>query len=379
MTFSLSAVVTAIVEPLRADDPFWVLPADRFFAPYRLLPENGPVVPMFVPEETLLDAFASQFPAYGAGTAWHTYARPEALSRETFERARADLSALYYDLEPLGGASFSPLGNVLRDYGRAQQYQQAPLTILLLEIAAVAVFYVILVSIVLTERLSDEVALLRSRGATVAQVGVITLAEGLILGAPIVLVAPLAAAAGTALLGLTPTFEPVNGGALLPVSLPPEAFVYAAAGVAVSIAALLVPALLAARSSAVARRREQARPGKPLFQRYYLDLVLAGFAALLLWELRERGTVFRPSPTGGVTSDPLLLLSPTLFMVMVALVFLRLFPLVLGLIARAGRRWESATVALGLTRMTRAPLQYNRLILLLLLATAVGMFAAGYR
>src|SRR5690606_34702022 len=46
---------------------------------------------------------------------------------------------------------------------------------------------------------------------------------------------------------------------------------------------------------------------------------------------------------------------------------------------RVTSRLDSPTVTLGLTRMTRAPLHYSRLILLLLLATAVGMFAAGYR
>ncbi len=378
VTFSLSAVITAVIEPLRTDDPFWVVPADRFFAPYRLLPENGPVIPMFVPEETLLGAFAAQFPAYGAATAWHTYARPEALSRETFERARADLSALHYDLEPLGGASFSPLGSVLRDYGRAQQYQQTPLTILLLEIAAVAIFYVVLVSVVLTERLADEVALLRSRGASVTQVGVITLAEGLIVGAPIVLIAPLVAAAGTALLGLTPTFETVNGGALLPAALPPEAFLYAGAGVAVSVVALLVPALLAARATAVARRREQARPGKPLFQRYYLDLVLAAFAALLLWELRERGTVFQASPTGGVTSDPLLLLSPAILAAAAAALLLRVYPAATRILARLLAREASPPVQLGLWQVSRSPGHSARLTLLLALALAVGTFAASY-
>jgi hypothetical protein len=66
-------------------------------------------------------------------------------------------------------------------------------------------------------------------------------------------------------------------------------------------------------------------------------------------------------------------------MLMVALVFLRLFPIALRFVAWATHRLESPTVALGLSRMTRAPMQYSRLILLLLLATAVGMFAAGYR
>jgi hypothetical protein len=378
VTFTRAATITAIIEPLRSDDPFWVLPAERFFAPWRLLQENGPVVPMFVPEATLLEGLAAVLPAYGAATAWHTFARPETLSRVTFDRARDDLSALHSDLGPLGGASFSPLGNVLRDYGHVQAYQQTPLTILLLEIAAVAIFYVIIVSLVIVERQSAEVALLRSRGATVGQVGAITLAEGLLLGAPVLLLAPLVAAAGTALLGLTPTFAAVNGGALLPVSLPPVAFAYAGVGVAVSIVALLIPSLLAARTTAVARRREQARPGRPFFQRYYLDLALAGVAALLLWELNERGTVLLPSPTGGVTSDPLLLASPAILVAAAAALLLRVYPLTTRLLARLLGREAAPPLALGLWQVARSPGHSARLALLLAMAIAVGTFAASY-
>lgn len=378
LTYTRAATITAIIEPLLADDPFWVLPVDRFFAPYRLLPENGPVVPFFVPAETLLEALGADLPAYGAATAWHTYARPESLSRETFDRARSDLTALYYDLEPLGGSSFSPLGNVLRDYGRAESYQQTPLTILLLQVAAVALFYVILVSLVLTERYADEIGLLRSRGATVGQVGIITVGEALLVGLPVVLLAPLVAAAGTALLGLTPTFATVNGGRLLPVAIPPVAFAYAAAGVLVSTVAVLVPALTAARASAIARRREQARPGRPFVQRYYLDVAFAGVALLLLWEVRERGSVFQPSVTGGVTSDPLLLASPALLVAAVAALLLRLYPVAVRIAAALFARDASPPVALGLLQVARSPAGSARLALLLALAIAVGTFAASY-
>jgi hypothetical protein len=82
---------------------------------------------------------------------------------------------------------------------------------------------------------------------------------------------------------------------------------------------------------------------------------------------------------GGLSADPLLLISPTLFMLMVALAFLRLFPVALRLASWATRALPGPTLALGLWRMTRAPLHYSRLILLLLLATAVGMFAASFR
>jgi ABC-type lipoprotein release transport system permease subunit len=372
------AVITGIVEPLDPEDPFWVVPVERYFEPFRLLPENGPVAPMFTSEETILANFAAAHPGYQATVAWHTFADPEKLSRSNFERAREDLRALYDEFEPVGGASYSPLTTVLQQYGRDQQYQQAPLTILLLEVSAVAIFYVVLVALVIVERHADEIALLRSRGATTLQVGAIYLAEGLLLGAPCLLAAPLMAAVATAGLGLTPTFAEVNGGDLLPARIPFAAFGWAAAGVGLSIIALVVPALVAARKSAVVRRREQARPGVSIIQRYYLDIALAGVAALLLWELNERGNVFTPSPTGGVSSDPLLLASPAILVLAAAALLLRFYPILLRIGARLIGRNAPPALTVGLWQVARSPGNSGRLAVLLTTAVAVGTFAASY-
>lgn len=376
--YVLPVTIVGTIEPISPDDSFWVGQADRIFDPYRLLPENGPVAPLFATPETLLDRFGGEFPGYTAQTTWRTFADPEQLSRSNFDRAREDLRGLFDDLSPIGGGSFSPLTTVLEDYGREAQYQQAPLTILLLEVAAVAVFYVVLVAMVIVERQAEEIALLRSRGATTRQVAFIYLSEGVILGVPCLLIAPFLAAVATAFLGLTPTFDNVNDGKLLPVTVPVSAFGYAALGVALSIVAVLVPAVVAARSSAVVRRRESARPGVSFIQRYYLDLALAAVAAILLWELRERGNVFTPSATGGVSSDPLLLASPAILVAAAAALMLRFYPLVLRLGARLLSRNASAPLAVGLWQVARSPGNSARLALLLTMAVAVGTFAASY-
>ena len=376
--YVLGMTIVGTIEPIDPDDSFWVRQVETLFDPYRLLPENGPVAPMFTTEQTLLERFGGEFPGYTAQTSWRTFADPEQLSRTNFERARADLRGLFDDLSPIGGASFSPLTTVLEDYGREAQYQQAPLTILLLEVAAVAVFYVIIVAMVIVERQADEISLLRSRGATTRQIAMIYLSEGIILGVPCLVIAPFLAAAATAFLGLTPTFDNVNDGRLLPVTVPLAAFGYAAMGVVISIAALLVPAVVASRSSAVARRRESARPGVSFMQRYYLDLVLAAIAALLLWELRERGNVFTPSATGGVSSDPLLLASPAILVAAAAALMLRFYPMALKLGARMLSRNASAPLAVGLWQVARSPGNSARLALLLTMAVAVGTFAASY-
>lgn len=377
ITYSFSARLTAIITP--APDPaYWVTLLSYYFDPFSVGLEEGIVVPMFTTESTMLENFAADHPAYMAETGWYTYADPVILTKANFQRAASDLTVLYQEFQPLGGASFSPLTSVLEDYRRSAGYQQAPLTILLLEVAAVALFYVVLIALVIVERQADEIALLRSRGATTFQIGAMYLLEGLLLGIPCVLAAPFLSAVATAALGLTPTFEKVNGGELLPTTIPLSAFAYAAGGVALSVVVLLVPALMVARRSAVVRRREQARPGVSFLQRYYLDLALAGVAALLLFELQERGSVFEPSATGGVSSDPLLLASPAILMLAAAALLLRFYPMLLRAGARLFGGRATPSVAVGLWQVARSPGNSARLALLLTMAVAVGTFAASY-
>ena len=378
LRFSFPAVVTGVVEPLDAEDGFWIAGVRGYFEPERLIPEAGPILPAFTDEATLLTGFGGLYPGYRAATSWHVFADVERLNRDNVERARSDLRALYRELEPLQGFAYSPLSNTLERFGRSARYQQTPLTILLLEIAGIALFYVGLISAVVVERQAEEIALLRSRGASVLQIAGIYLLEGLTLAVVAVLSAPFLAATATALLGKTPAFERVTDGALLPVSVPPLSFALAAAGAALSLAALVLPAFLVARRGAMAHRRAQARPGASVFQRYYLDLMLVALAGLLLWELNERGSVFTPSATGGLASDPILLASPALIIVAAAALVLRFYPLILRLAARLFVAVAGVTVAVGLWQVVRRPGQYTRLTLLLMMAVAVGTFAASY-
>ncbi|HEY4668531.1 MAG TPA: ABC transporter permease, partial [Tepidiformaceae bacterium] len=151
-------------------------------------------------------------------------------------------------------------------------------------------------------------------------------------------------------------------------------------GVLLALAALLWPAYRATSHSIVHYKQHLARPPQqPMFLRYYLDLVLVGVGAYAFYQLRQRGSLVTDRLFGDLSADPLLLVAPTLFMLIIALVFLRLFPIALRAASWLGRGLNGPTIPLGLWHMVRSPLHYSRLILLLLLATAVGMFAAGFR
>ena len=377
--FTLPAQVVGVVEPADPAAPFWVGRPGELFDPFRLdIPDAGLLLPMLADEESFLRGLGGVLPEYPAAFTWNYFADPEKLSRANYQRARDDIVALREDLQPLGGFAFSPLQGVLESFGRELKFQQTPLLLLLLQITAIALFYVAVIAAVVVERQAEEIALLRSRGASRLQVAGIYLLEGLTIGVPVTLVAPLLAGLVTALLGRTPTFHRVTGGAPLPVHLGPEAFALAGLGAALSLLMLIGPAFLAAGMTGVTSRRQAARPGVPFFRRYYLDLAVAALAGILLWELRERGSVFKPSPTGGVSSDPLLLISPALLTLAAAALLLRFYPTVLRLAAVVFTAAAGVPVVLGLWQVVRNPGQYTRLALLLMMAVAVGTFAASY-
>ncbi|MFQ5381183.1 MAG: ABC transporter permease, partial [Dehalococcoidia bacterium] len=259
-------------------------------------------------------------------------------------------------------------------------FTRLPLFALMLQIVGIVLYYLVMVATMLQERQTGEIALLRSRGASIYQIVGMTAIEGLFICGTAVILGPLLAVGGIAVLGLTPPFQDLSNGELLHVPLTRMAFLMAGIGAGLAFVALLWPAYQAARKTMVDYKSTLARPDQqPLFLRYYLDLVLIGAAAFAFYQLRQRGSLVTERLFGDLSADPLLLISPILFMLMVALVFIRLFPLGLRLVSLLTAGLRGPTVALGMWRMVRSPMHYSRLILLLLLATAVGMFAAGFR
>ena len=378
LSFQFPAVMVGIIAPTDEEDLWWVLGARRFFNTIEQpLPEPA-IAPMFADPAALMKAAEAQIPSYRGSPAWFTYVDRETLSHGNYSRALADLVALRSELEPIQALVAHPLSDTLERYRTTSSFQQKPLTILLLQITAIALFYVAIVAALLIERQAAEIALLRSRGASMPQVLLLFLIQGLLIGIPVILVAPFLAAGATAMLGLTPLFSNVSNGDLLPVTVPPLAFAMGTGGVILSLVAFIVPGAIVAMKSATTLRRAQARPGASFIQRYYLDLGMAAAALLLLFELRERGSVFTPSATGGLSSDPLLLASPALMIGAAAALILRFYPLGLRIVSAATSRKTGPVVSLGLWQVVRAPAQYTQLTLLLMMSVAVGTFAASY-
>ena len=375
----LSFIVAGVIEQMDAVQPYWSA-APAQFAVFTPVGEDPPppTATVFVPEES----FYKTLPLLAAGLPTEyrltSFADIRRLNSANLGRARDDLERLRGQLTDRGAIADLAMQSPLSEYQSRASFNQVPLLLLLLQVVGIAIYYVLLVSALLAERRSEEIAMLRSRGASVSQVVALAAGEAAVLGLAAALVAPFLASASVAALGRTGTFESVSGGGFLPFTIVPASFAFALAGAAIAAVAVIIPAFFAARRGMVLFLRSAARPGKPFMQRYYLDFGLAGLAALGLYQLSQRGSVFDPRSVGGWSADPLVLMSPLLIIAAVGALMFRFLPLLLSLISRIVSTTAGPGLTLGLWQLTRSPARYTQLALLVVMAAAVGTFAATY-
>ena len=369
--------VVGLVRPIDYTARYWGVRRDHFLVPV----EKTDAFAFFAPRATLIDAMAGYMPELRARL--EVYAQ---VDRAAFVADEAGLAAIRFR------ASFEAIAkeierarvetkivSVLNDYETKEFFSSIPLLVLTLQIVGIVLFYLVLVSTMVVERQSGEVSLLKSRGAGLGHIMSISTLEGLLLVALAMGLGPLVAREAIAFLGYSPAFEGLTGGARLSVELTGEVYIWAAVGAALSFIALLWPAWRSNRATVVHYARSTSRPeDKPVFQRYYLDLVVVGVGALLFFQLQESGSLVTEDLFGGLQQDPLLLIAPAVFVVTVAVLFLRLFPLLLALFGGLARVLGGASMQMVLWHLTRAPVQPGRLALLLIMATSLGMFGGTF-
>jgi hypothetical protein len=255
-------------------------------------------------------------------------------------------------------------------------FVRIPMFLLAALTVVIVVYYLFLVSSLLSTRRESEIVMLRSRGLSVLQVLRFEALEALLLIGIPVLVAPLLAALGIWQMGRLPIFDQITFGEPLGVELTWKAWVYSAATGAAALLVILAPVMMAVKRGVVAEQAAQSRPDRPpLFQRYYLDLIFLVLGGLIWWELNSRGSVISASRDGGREADVTLLFAPAIFLLVIALIFLRAFPAIAKITSAIASRSGSASVSIGFSRLGRRPYWYSWPVILLVLAGGLGVLA----
>lgn len=231
-------------------------------------------------------------------------------------------------------------------------------------------------------RQRNEIAVLRSRGATGLQILGIAVLEASLLGL-VALVAGLPVSQGISqLIGATRSFLNFSIESDLRVAMTFSTFRFGLVALGVTLIAQVFPSLGAARYTIVSYKQEQSRTIRPpWWQRAWLDILLLIPAAYGAYLLQQQGSISMLGNTAGATGspfeNPLLFLVPALGALALTLFVLRLLPFIMRLIAWFASKTTSVGFLLATRYLARDPAFYTTPLILLILTLSLSAFTAS--
>ena len=331
-----------IVGTFDATDPtaeYWQGNAKLFIEPRALqeppdpgiaIDPDAPPLALFITQEAMINAVGTAYPGSLAHSTWFILVDKERLKGWSASESRQRLDNLENKIANAmpGSTLLTGIRSLMDDFDRRSFLSSVPLLLLLTVMVVTVAYYLSMMVSYLVQSRESDVALLKSRGVSTLRLLRLYALEGLVLTVVAVIIAPFLAMGAIAIAGKLPYFKDITGGAILPVEFHWMPFLAAAGAGVLALAIFVLPALLAARTGLVIHRLRSSRPPSvPLFQRYYLDVAMLAVGGLIFWELRERGQFVSGGLFQNVQVNEALLLAPVLFLTVVALLFMRFFPL----------------------------------------------------
>jgi putative ABC transport system permease protein len=371
--YQLRVRVSGIWIPADPAGEFWFYPPESFDKRFLLSDEAffGPGIenlPQSVNEAVWRLAFD--------GSQVHSEDVPALLSR--VDRAQTRVNALL----PNTDLEFSPM-QALRRYRQNSLALTGLLFVFSAPVLGLAFFFLGLVAAMLVRRQRNEIAVLRSRGASRAWVALIYALEWSFLSLTVLLAGLWLAVALARLVGQTYSFLDFSRSSNLSVRLTPQTFTYALVVIALALLFSLMPAWAAGRHTIVSYKQERARSRhRPLWQRIYLDVLLLLPALYGLYTLRSQG-LSQPFGSAALIAagdpfgNPVLFLLPTLFIVSSSLLLLRLLPALLSVLAWAATRLPGTVPVLALRQLSRSAADHMASLMLMVITLSLAGFVAS--
>ncbi len=370
-SFQMRMRISGIWAPLDESSSFWFYPPGSF--------DKKPLVP----EETFFEAVAPRIarPVYEAvwslsfdGSGVHSEDVPGLLRRVSRAQTEANALLPHTDLEA------SPV-TALRGY----RQQALGLTNLLFVVAApvlgLALYFLGLVAAMLVRRQRNEIAVLRSRGASQRWVAGVYLLEWSLLGVVGLAAGPWFGMAVARLVGQTESFLVFSTRTNLALRLTPGTVTFGLLSVGLALVFSLVPAWQAGKFTIISYKQERARASRrPLWQRAYLDLIVLAPALYGLYTLRAQGKLQLLGRTLGSSDpfeNPLLFLLPTLFIVALSLLVLRILPYLLLGLAWLAAQFPGTVPVLALRQLARSSGAHTAPLMLLIITLSLAGFVAS--
>ena len=278
--------------------------------------------------------------------------------------------------------SFSlPVAEILRDYEARADRLRLILWLVQIPVIMMILVYLFMVSQLNVEQEKNEIAVFKSRGASRLQIMAIYALESLILGGLTAVIGPFCGMALCRVLGASNGFLEFVNRKSLPISLTLEAFVYALIAVGVFFITTMVPIVPATKTTIVEHKQSKAKKRKfPLWEKLCLDFILVGGSLgwLYYYNDQQKKLINEGLSDTTATINPLMFIASTAFILGAALFFIRVYPFLIRIIPRLGKRVWSPAAHVSLNNIGRCANGRERFLMIFLIMTvSLGIFFAN--
>jgi len=335
-------------------------------------------IPLFTTELGITDQIASSYPGLYSNVTWVYQLDRQNINANQVPMIQSVIHDIKFHLSSRleNSSNTVKLNRVLDTYSEQLLLARIPILLMIFLVCGILVYYLALAANLIVRTRSSEIAVIKSRGATTTQIGILAMIEGFLLAIPALIIGIFVAPViGRSLGSLLFNFEADS----IPIMVTPEAVIIGTAGALLSVLVLTGSTIIGARHGIIEFRQAGARPPHaPLIHRYYIDFLLLGIL-LLIWLQIETGGDFITTniTTGEPRLDYTLLLGPVIGLLAFGLIILRIFPIAARLVSGALERLGPAWLVQGLRRISRDPILPGTLVVLLTLATALGIIGSA--
>lgn len=265
-----------------------------------------------------------------------------------------------------------PSIDILQEYSAKETEINILLLVLQVPILIILALYIFMVSQLIVEFDKNEISVLKSRGAQRKQIFNIYFIQGAVISLIALIIGPILAQFACSILGSANGFLSFSEFGFTATSIRLKTGIYCLAAVVFFMLTMLLPVLKASKTDIVALKRKKARGvKKPFWQKSFLDIILIGLSLAGLFWLGDRLDL----SSGPV--DPLLFILSSLFALGTALLFLRIYPFIIRIIFRIGRKKWGAVPYSAFSQVGRQKGKEQFLVVFIIFAITFGLFSAS--
>jgi len=157
----ITVKLSGIIDPTDPNGEFWFGETDIFFVPQEDMGDPM-TAPLFIPEQTLFEGIARIISYPSASYHWYYFIDPAEINSQNVDRVKPDIDSMQRQIvnEVPQSEVHTGIGMLAQEYLQKKTFTQIPLFLLIFQIVAIVLYYLITVANMLVEQQAGDIALL---------------------------------------------------------------------------------------------------------------------------------------------------------------------------------------------------------------------------